>query len=205
MSPLPEKTSTDLLATAHSPQPSPQFSQPERDQLIRIAHEAILAALAGRNLRIDSPSSHLSEPRGVFTTLYLAEQLRGCVGYVFPIMPLYQAVAETAEAAAFRDQRFTPVTEQEAPNLLVSLIVLSPLHPLSAEEVEIGVHGVVVSMAGRRGLLLPQVPLEHHWDRKAFLEQTCLKAGLPRDAWRKGALIEVFTAEVFGEQAIQEG
>jgi AmmeMemoRadiSam system protein A len=129
----------------------------------------------------------------------LSHHLRGCVGYVSPIVPLYQAVVETAQAAAFQDQRFSPVTEQEEPHLSISLSVLSRLQMVSAEEVEIGNHGVVISLHGRRGLLLPQVPVEHHWDRETFLSQTCMKAGLPPDAWQKGANIEVFTAEVFGE------
>jgi len=201
-----EKISVDLSPTAHPSQPShPEFSQPEREQLIRIAHEAIDCALAEQSLRIETPSPPLCEPRGVFTTLYLHDQLRGCVGYVFPIMPLYQAVAETAEAAAFRDQRFPPVTDHEATHITVSLSVLSPLRTTSPEDVEIGTHGLIVSMNGRRGLLLPQVPVEHHWDRETFLENTCLKAGLSRDAWRKGAQIEVFTAEVFGERPGAKG
>jgi uncharacterized protein (TIGR00296 family) len=77
---------------------------------------------------------------------------------------------------------------------------LSPPQPISAEAVEIGRHGLLISMAGYRGLLLPQVPVEHNWDRVKFLEQTCRKAGLPLDAWQKGATIEAFTAEVFGEK-----
>jgi len=206
MSPPSEKISTNLYSTVHPLQPShSEFSQPEREQLIRIAHLAIASALAGQPLRIENPPPTLCQPRGVFTTLYLDDQLRGCVGYVSPIVPLYQAVAETAEAAAFRDQRFSPVTEHEALQVTVSLSVLSPLRTTSSEDVEIGIHGLVVSMNGRRGLLLPQVPVEHHWNREAFLEHTCLKAGLPRDAWRKGAQIEVFTAEVFGERTDPKG
>jgi uncharacterized protein (TIGR00296 family) len=82
----------------------------------------------------------------------------------------------------------------------VSLSILSPLRVITPEEVEIGRHGLVVSHGGRRGLLLPQVPVEHQWDRATFMEQTCRKAGLPLDAWRQGATLEAFTAEVFGDR-----
>jgi len=139
------------------------------------------------------------EPRGVFTTLYLDHELRGCVGYAVAIAPLYRAVAETARAAAFDDSRFLPVKKEEAARLEISLSVLSGLVPIRPEAVEVGRHGLVISQGNRRGLLLPQVPVEHNWDRETFLEQTCRKAGLPRDAWRNDAGIEAFTAEVFGD------
>jgi AmmeMemoRadiSam system protein A len=108
-------------------------------------------------------------------------------------------VAETARAAAFEDSRFWPVTEEEAPELEISLSVLSPLFPIRPAEVEVGRHGLVISSGSRRGLLLPQVPVECDWDRETFLEQTCRKAGLPPDTWRKNATLEAFTAEVFGD------
>ena len=131
-------------------------------------------------------------------------ELRGCVGYVAPVAPLYRAVAETARAAAFEDSRFLPVTQEEAPRLEVSLSVLSPLFPILPGAVEVGRHGLVISHGGRRGLLLPQVAVEHGWDRETFLEQTCRKAGLPLDAWRKGATIEAFTAEVFSDNDAED-
>jgi len=177
----------------------PEFPPEERTLLLRLAHEAIESALAGREIPLEPPTAHLAEPRGVFTTIYLRGELRGCVGYVFPVASLYRSVFETARAAASEDTRFRPVTREEAPELEVSLSVLSPLTPITPEQIEIGRHGLVVSMAGHRGLLLPQVPVEHHWDRITFLEQTCRKAGLPIDAWQRGARLEAFTAEVFGE------
>jgi AmmeMemoRadiSam system protein A len=143
----------------------------------------------------------LAEPRGVFTTIYLDRQLRGCVGYALPIHPLYRAIAETARAAAFEDTRFFPVTPEEAGKLQFSLSVLSPLFPIAPGEVEVGRHGLLISGGKRRGLLLPQVPIEHNWDRETFLAQTCHKAGLPLDAWQNSATIEAFTAEVFGDES----
>ena len=97
------------------------------------------------------------------------------------------------------------MTVEEASQLEVELSILSPPHPIAAEDVEVGRHGLLVSLAGLRGLLLPQVPAERNWDRITFLEQTCRKAGLPVDAWERGALIEAFTAEVFGEKQGRQG
>jgi AmmeMemoRadiSam system protein A len=176
-----------------------EFSPEERGLLLRLAHAAIESALENRKIPADPPSAHLAEPRGVFTTIYLRDELRGCVGYVMPVTSLYRAVIETARAAASEDSRFRPVTRIEAPELKVSLSILSPLSPVMPDQIEVGRHGLVVSWAGHRGLLLPQVPTEHHWDRETFLEQTCRKAGLPMDAWKMGATLEAFTAEVFGE------
>jgi AmmeMemoRadiSam system protein A len=194
--------------------PAQEFSGEERAQLLRLAHDSISSELRRRQISLDPPTPHLAEPRGVFTTLYLRHErgldqqrkdlseaeLRGCIGYVMPTCSVFRAVGETARAAAFDDNRFSPVTEEEAPHLEVELSILSPPKPVRAEEIEIGRHGLLISWHGRRGLLLPQVPIERAWDRAGFLEQTCRKAGLPRDAWQKGATIEAFTAEVFGEK-----
>ena len=177
-----------------------EFSQKERTLLLHLAHDSILSALQGCEMPLEPPTAHLAEPRGVFTSLYLRGELRGCVGYALPVSYLYRAVADTARAAAFEDARFHPVTLQEAPDLEIELSILSPPQPISAEAVEIGRHGLLISSTGHRGLLLPQVPTEHNWDRTTFLEQTCRKAGLPLDAWKNGATIEAFTAEVFGEK-----
>jgi uncharacterized protein len=177
-----------------------EFSPEERRLLLQLAHESILSALEDRPISLDPPTPHLAEPRGAFTSLYLRGELRGCVGYVLPVSSVYQAVIDTARAAAFEDTRFYPVKLGEAEHLSIELSILSPPKPIAAEEVEVGRHGLLISMAGHRGLLLPQVPIEHQWDRLTFLEQTCRKAGLPIDAWEKGAVIEAFTAEVFGEK-----
>jgi len=181
-----------------------EFAPDERALLLDLAHDAILSTLEEREISLDAPTAHLAQPRGVFTSLYLNGALRGCVGYVLPVSSLYRAVAETARAAAFEDSRFYPVTHEEASRLKIELSILSPPQPIHAEAVEVGRHGLLIGMGGRRGLLLPQVPVEHHWDRITFLEQTCRKAGLPTDAWEKGAGIEAFTAEVFGEEHPQD-
>jgi AmmeMemoRadiSam system protein A len=214
MSRLSEKPSENLTAREVArPAPlSPEFSLDQRRTLLRIAHQAILSALERQPLP-EAPlfPPGLSDPRGVFTTLYLQcdlhgdphRELRGCVGYALPIAPLYRAVAETARAAAFEDFRFLPVTKEEALKLEVSLSVLSRLFPIHPEEVEVGRHGLLISDGARRGLLLPQVSVENGWDRETFLEQTCRKAGLPLDTWRKSATIEAFTAEIFGDVDVE--
>jgi AmmeMemoRadiSam system protein A len=194
------------------PQPSPaavesgalrpgEFSAEERNHLLQLAHESILSALENRTISLEPPTAHLAEPRGAFTSLYRHGSLRGCVGYVLPVSSVYRAVIDTARAAAFEDTRFPAVTFEEARDLQVELSILSVPLSIGAEAVEIGRHGLIISMGGYRGLLLPQVPTEHHWDRVTFLEQTCRKAGLPPDAWQRGAMIEAFTAEVFGEKS----
>jgi len=198
MCPLPE-SSTHLTPPAAPNEFSPQ----ERTLLLQLAHQAIAAVLEQREISLVPPSPHLAEPRGVFTTLYYHGDLRGCVGYVFPVTSLYRTVAESARGAAFDDSRFAPVTRDQAPELEVSLSILSPPQPIQPEGVEIGRHGLLVKLGANRGLLLPQVPVEHGWDRITFLEQTCKKAGLPSNAWQAGAQLEAFTAEVFGDRGVE--
>jgi AmmeMemoRadiSam system protein A len=211
MSPL-QHNSASAVASAQ------EFSSEERSQLLRLAHDSISSALEHREISTEPPTPHFAEPRGVFTSIYLRRDgpahdrpghdrqegaLRGCVGYVLPTCQVYRAVAETARAAAFDDNRFPPVTREESPHLAIELSILSPPQSIEPEEIEIGRHGLLISWQGHRGLLLPQVPVEHAWDRTMFLEQTCRKAGLPPDVWQKGATIEAFTAEVFGEKSGQ--
>jgi AmmeMemoRadiSam system protein A len=178
---------------------SPEFSAEERAALLRAAREAIASTLESREISLDGPSPHLNEPRGVFTTIYCAGGLRGCVGYVLPVVPLYRTVIETARSAAFEDSRFAPVRPEELPELRVSLSVLSVPLEINPEQIEIGRHGLIVTYGASRGLLLPQVAAEHGWDQETFLAQTCRKAGLPSNAWKCGATLEAFTAEVFSD------
>jgi AmmeMemoRadiSam system protein A len=200
--PVPNSLSAPTTSSPAGGQKSsePEFTPEERFQLLRVAHESIVSALEARELSLEPPSTHLAEARGVFTTLHIHGKLRGCVGYVLPSAPVYRAVAETAQAAAFEDNRFSPVTIEEAPLLEIELSILSPPQLIEPAAIEVGRHGLLISQHGRRGLLLPQVAVEHRWDREIFLQQTCLKAGLPSDAWTRGAFIEAFSAEVFGDK-----
>jgi AmmeMemoRadiSam system protein A len=184
--------------------PSAEYSADERKLLLRFAHQSIRERLQGLEFEPPAPSAHLAEMRGGFTTLHIHGKLRGCIGYVVAMSPLYQTVIETASAAAFEDPRFMPLREPEAPLLQIEISVLSPLARIAPEEVEVGRHGLMISHHGHRGLLLPQVPMEWGWDRERFLSETCRKAGLSADAWRHGAEIEAFTAEVFSESSPAE-
>lgn len=172
--------------------------------LLRIAHEAIAAGAEGRSYAPKPAQGVLARPRGVFTTLYWRGKLRGCVGYVSAVRPLVNAVAETAYAAAFEDTRFAPVEREQVAELAVSLSVLSPAFSIEPSQIQIGRHGLMIRDRGLRGLLLPQVATEHGWDVETFLEQTCFKAGLPGDAWKHGAKIEAFTAEIFADEGVHE-
>lgn len=196
MSPQSEAHSVALPTTS-------EYSREERRILLQGAHRSIELALQGRSLDLTPPSEHLAEVRGAFSTLRVQGRLRGCIGYVAATHPLYRTVAETAQAAAFDDPRFAPVTGVEVPLLNVEISVLSPLRPILPGEVVVGVHGLVIAKTGRRGLLLPQVPVEWGWDRETFLAQTCQKAGLPPDAWMQDADLQAFTAEVFGDDDVE--
>src|SRR5450631_2355261 len=180
--------------------PPQEFSSEERALLLKLAHDAIASAIERREISLAPASPHLAEPRGVFTTLYYRGNLRGCIGQVFPLAPLYRTVVETARGAAFGDPRFAPLTNEELPEVGVSLSILSQLESIRPEEIEIGRHGLLITLGSRRGLLLPQVPIEQEWDRITFLGQSCIKAGLPPNAWQTGAEIAAFTAEVFGDR-----
>lgn len=197
---MPERTENP---TCFRPSADREYSDDERRMLLQLAHRAIEAALQGSQVDLTAPLEHLAQPRGAFTSLHIAGRLRGCVGYVQPMYPVWRTVAETALAAAFYDSRFQPVTSVEAPRLQIEISVLSPPFPIRPLEVEVGRHGLIVSHGGNRGLLLPQVSVEHGWNRETFLAQTCLKAGLPIDAWQHGAELEAFTAEIFGEDEIR--
>jgi AmmeMemoRadiSam system protein A len=148
-----------------------------------------------------SENPELQTRSGAFVTLHNRENLRGCIGSLNPPGPIFETVQECAASAATADPRFKPVTPSELEEIVIEISVLSPPEPLKdLNQIEVGVHGLIISQHGRRGLLLPQVATEHHWNREMFLSQTCRKAGLPLDAWQKGAEVLVFTAFVFAER-----
>jgi AmmeMemoRadiSam system protein A len=193
-----------MAEAATSPLPSSRLSNEARTRLLEIARRAVEERLraARFELPVDLPEE-LVRKTGVFVTLRRRadHELRGCVGYVEPIFPLAEAVALAAVSAATADGRFDPVALEELKALSLDISVLGPTFPIEAKDVVVGRHGLVVEQTGRRGLLLPQVPIEWGWDARAFLEQTCRKAGLPADAWKeKNARLLAFEAEVFGEE-----
>ncbi len=178
------------------------LTKEERAELHAIARKAIEAKLtsgASVSRGVETASGKLKEPRGAFVTLYEKGELRGCIGQIVPKMPLAEAVAAMAQEAAFRDPRFTPVRSGELNDLKIEISVLTPLQKIdSADEIEIGKHGIVIVRGGSMGLLLPQVATEYNWDRNQFLDHCCLKAGLPTSAWKeKETEIYIFSADVF--------
>ncbi len=154
----------------------------------------------GGHLRSPVKKGLLKEKRGAFVTLTVDGDLRGCVGYPLPVKPLDETIVEMAVAAASQDTRFDPLRPDEMDRLRIEISVLGLPEPVGDPgEVVVGRHGIIVSKGFHKGLLLPQVPVEHGWDRETFLRHGCLKAGLAPDEWKKGAKIEVFTAQVFSE------
>ncbi len=172
----------------------------ERELLRTTARRSLEHAIKGAKISCpEAPTARLREKRGVFVTLKQRGDLRGCVGYVRPFKPLVEAVWEMAESAALRDHRFIPVEPKEVDRLEVEITVLSPLKPITdPDKVLVGRHGLLVSRGHLAGVLLPQVPIEHDWDRETFLAETCIKAGLDPLAWKDPATtLEIFTAEIF--------
>lgn len=174
-----------------------------RAELLSIARRSIEAWLRdGRTLEVAPAAPGLLEKRGAFVTLHEGEDLRGCIGHTQPRMPLWEAVREVAVLAATEDPRFAPVSIEDLPRLRIEISVLTPMERVpDVERVEVGTHGLYVRCGMRSGVLLPQVAPEWGWDRVQFLENTCRKAGLPRDAWKEqDTELLWFTAEVFGEE-----
>jgi uncharacterized protein len=188
----------------------------DRRALLDIAREAIrsrvgasgppsrpsprAASARQAGFQADSSGDPLSRPCPAFVTLRHGDELRGCIGHLEADRPLADVVARAAVAAATEDPRFPPVTAAELDELAVEISVLGPMQLVSDPmTIEVGRHGLVVHAGARRGLLLPQVASEWGWDRETFLEQLCVKAGLPRGAWRTAELF-IFEAEVFGDQ-----
>ena len=176
------------------------FTDAQQRALLDTAREAVRASVTGGAAAVP-PAISLPEASGAFVTLKKRGELRGCIGTLECRGPLAEEVARVAVSAARQDPRFAPVQPAELDELDVEVSVLGPLEPidpLDPDAIVIGRHGLVVEQGSRRGLLLPQVATEWHMDRETFLAHTCAKAGLPADAWRRGAQVYRFAAEVFG-------
>lgn len=184
------------------------LSNSDKELLLKVARDSIEAHFKDQATpAAPSTSPPLGELRGAFVTLHRQGNLRGCIGIIEAVEPLMQAVREMAAAAAFHDPRFRPLQKDELSDLEIEISVLSPLRLIqSIEEIEVGKHGLYLVRGFSRGLLLPQVATEYHWDRLTFLEQTCGKAGLAPDAWKDTkTLIYIFTADVFGDNPQKPG
>lgn len=195
-----------LTNFALSPAPNPpqelaSLSPAEREKLLVIARQTIAQFLeTGTVPHFEVSEPNLFQERGAFVTLKKQGKLRGCIGNLIPKRPLYLTVQNVAISAAIHDTRFPPVTREELEEIDIEISVLSPIEPIAdVGQIEVGRHGLIIVKGQNQGVLLPQVATEQNWDRDEFLRQICLKAGLPEDAWREGAHLYVFTAEVFGE------
>jgi uncharacterized protein (TIGR00296 family) len=186
------------------------------ERAVHLARAAVERAVgAGPSHRIPDVAAEglprlFREPRGVFVTLkmYPSGDLRGCIGYPLPVLPLEEAIRDVAQAAALEDPRFPPVRPEELTELVIEVSVLTVPHAIRSTSpgetlaaVRPGRDGLIVEAHGRRGLLLPQVATEQGWNAEQLLEGTCEKAGLPSGAWREpGVRVRRFEAEVFGEE-----
>ena len=171
-----------------------------RALLLRIARNAIAAHVDGAAPARVEPGGVTARRGGVFVTLHSRGDLRGCIGHIEADISLGDVIARCAVSACSADPRFRPVSRAELQEIDIELSLLGPLEPIAGpNEIEIGRHGLLIEQDRRRGLLLPQVATEWKWDAPTFLIQTCRKAGLPPDAWKTGAMLWRFEAEVFGE------
>jgi uncharacterized protein len=179
--------------------PSP--SEADRHAILKFARQVIVEAVTLGRLPEHVPSEGIfGERRGVFVTLRNSSRLRGCIGVVEADTPLGDSVARCAAGAALQDPRFAPMRVADLSSLQIEISLLSRPEPIAINAIEIGRHGLIVSSGDRRGLLLPQVALEHHLDREQFLSETCRKANLMRDAWRDARTqILGFTCDVFSD------
>jgi AmmeMemoRadiSam system protein A len=177
------------------------LSTEHQEFLLDVAHRAIKHSLDERKtLEIETEDAVLQEKRGAFVTLKVDDQLRGCIGYPIPHKPLIETIIDCAIAAAFQDHRFPSIETEELARINVEISVLTmPRKIEDVSEIKIGDHGIIISKGMNKGLLLPQVPGEWDWNLETFLNHGCLKAGLPEDAWKKGAKIEIFSAQIFAD------
>jgi AmmeMemoRadiSam system protein A len=178
------------------------LTQEEKIFLLSLARKTISLKIENKDSsQAQNFSETLKQLAGVFVTLNINDQLRGCIGYVEGIKPIQAAVEEMAIAAAFNDPRFPPLEKEEMQDLAIEVSVLSPLEILDdINTIEVGKHGLIIESGLHRGLLLPQVAVEYNWNNISFLEHTCQKAGLSADAWKdETTKIQVFSAEIFSE------
>ncbi len=177
--------------------PVPGLTPQEEAELLALARASLRFAVAGGSppeLRTDKPA--LQAPGMAFVTLKLAGRLRGCVGNLGGRVPLIEVVADCAAAAATRDDRFPPVAAEELDDLELSISLIGGFRDLThPDQIEIGRHGLFIERGASRGLLLPQVAEELGLDRLEFLDLVCRKAGLPKESWRSGCRLQIFTAK----------
>ncbi len=180
-----------------------KLTDDEKKLLLSTARQSILSALNESTKPTIDYSAYplLKQKLGAFVTLRINEQLRGCIGYIVAISPLFDTLCETARSAAFNDPRFNPLTREEFDKIKIEISVLSPLELITSyDDIEIGKHGLLLDEGGR-GVLLPQVATENNFNRAQFLSALCHKAGMHGEYWKERMLkIKIFTATVFSEE-----
>jgi uncharacterized protein len=178
------------------------LTKKEQRDLLKIARTTIISYVSSGVIPpVETGSRGLNLESGCFVTIKQHGQLRGCIGNFVSDKPLYRLVQEMAVSAATRDPRFYPMKQQDLDAFELEISVLSPLELISsADAIKVGTHGIYLVKNSSRGVLLPQVATEYGWDRDTFLRHTCLKAGLPENAWQKDCEIYIFSALVFGEK-----
>jgi len=184
-----------------------ELKHDEQVWLLDLAEATVKAVVTSQSMpNLKEIPPKMKENRGAFVTLEKNHELRGCIGYILPIYPLYETVMKVAKSAALEDPRFQPVSERELKDITVEVSVLTvPEVITNPNVIEVGKHGIIIRRGYYQGLLLPQVATDYGWDRETFLGQTCLKAGLPRDAWKdKSAEIQIFSAQVFNRETVNE-
>lgn len=183
-----------------------ELNKDQQIKLLKLARKTIADKL-GISEDIQLPDFNddvFKEKCGAFVTIHIKGDLRGCIGYIEGVKSIPETVKDMATASAFSDPRFSSLTPEEYKKIDIEISILSPIEKVNdVSEIEVGRDGVIITKGYNRGLLLPQVPVEHGWDRDTFLSHTCYKAGIPADSWRKpDVLIEKFSAQVFSENEL---
>ena len=184
----------------------PSLSEADQKGILALARQAVVEAVAQNRRFTQIPTSGIfALKRGAFVTLHVDKRLHGCIGVIEAKDTLGETIAHCAMSAALQDPRFNPMRPADLASLEIEVSLLSPLEAIRPEEVEIGKHGLFIEQSFYRGLLLPQVAVEHHMDRERFLRETCYKAGLPGDAWKAPETrLYGFTCEVFADPGFHD-
>jgi hypothetical protein len=183
-----------------------ELHQKEKNVLLKLARDTLVSYLNKQKLPVINLNKYNINPRliqnqGVFVTLNKNGQLRGCIGYIKGQAPIYQAVVRNTINAATQDPRFYPMNATETKDVTIEISIMSPLKKISSlDEIKVGTHGLYLVKGENSGILLPQVPGQFGWDKKTFLEQVSQKAGLAKNAYKEGADIYIFSAQIFGEK-----
>lgn len=182
------------------------LNKKQGDKLLRLARDSIESYFSGKELNLESYKKEFSEKRGIFVTLHKNKELRGCIGFPYPFLPLSDAVFQASRASAFDDPRFEPLGKEELKEIKIEISVLSVPEEIKCKkdeiikEIKIGEDGLIVQFRAKSGLLLPQVATEYNWNSLEFLEACCEKAGLNKNAWKeKDCSVFKFQAQIFCE------